>query len=108
MPHRPHALPRIDLRGAPFEIGLRYGQQALYAGQVYAKLLDEVLDQAQTLDLFPRVQPYAAHGAARLHQAEPLVLPQRLRVHVEHARDAADEVKFLFHVDGPNLAMIRI
>src|SRR5512135_1701307 len=75
----------------PFDrIGHR--QQAFDAGQVDAQLVDQVLDEPQSLQLVAGIDAHAADRARRLHEAETLVLAERLRVHAEQARGAADEV----------------
>src|SRR5450759_1084338 len=77
-----HALDRIGHR-----------QQALHAREVDAQLVYQVLDQPEALQFLARVDAHAAIGACRLHQAEALVFPERLGVHPEQPRGAADEVE---------------
>src|SRR5262245_54856966 len=70
-------------------------QQPLYTCQVDPEFVHQVLDQAQPLELFARIQPHAADGARRLNQSEPLVLAQRLRMHPQTLRRHADEIQIL-------------
>ena len=62
------------------------------------ELLDQVLDAAQPIEFFARVQPHAADRARGPHQPQPLVLPQRLRVHAQRLGGHADEKEFVVHV----------
>ena len=58
--------------------------------------VDQVLDQAQALEFVARIDAHAADRPRRADEPEPLVLAQRLRVHVEQARSRADKVKIRF------------
>ena len=82
-----------DKRRKYDELGANWRQyeQALHPGEVDAGLVDEVLDEAQPVDLAPRVDPDAPDRAGGLDEAEALVLPQRLRVHAQLPRRHADE-----------------
>ena len=77
--------------GKPYTVPFTGAVSALHAGEVDAELVDEVLDEAQALELLARVEPHAAQGPRRLDQPQPLVLPQRLRMHAEHLGRHADE-----------------
>ena len=79
---------------APHRLG--YRQQPLNSRQVHADFVDQVLDEAEPLELVLRIDAHAADRARRSHQAEALVLPQRLRVHVEQPRGHADKVEIVF------------
>jgi Transposase len=96
---------RVDVR---FQL-----DDPLDAGQVDAVLLRQPLHLAQQCDVAGGVAAPAAAGPARGHQAEPVVLPQRLRVHPgelrchrdhEHRRVVGDVLR-LSHdrppVEGP-------
>ena len=70
-------------------------QQPLNAREVDAAVVDETLDRLEPLELLLRVEPHAADRAARLHEPESFVLPERLRMHAEHPGGHADEVEVL-------------
>ena len=74
----------------------RNREQPLHARQVDAAFVDQVLDQAQPLELVARIDAHAADRPRRPDQSEPLVLAQRLRVHVEQPRSHADKVEICF------------
>ena len=71
-------------------------KQPLNACQVHAGFVDQVLDEAEALELLLRIDAHAADRARRSHQAEALVFPERLRVHVEQPRGHADKVEIVF------------
>jgi hypothetical protein len=77
--------------------GLADLEQPLDAGEVDARVLDQMLDAAQPVELFPRVEPHAANGPRRAHQTHALVLAQRLRMHSESLGSHADEKEFVVH-----------
>src|SRR5579862_8481943 len=62
------------------------------ARQIDAQLIDEPLHLAQMLDVLVRIQPDVAAGPGGIHQADALVMAQRLRMDATHARSHADDV----------------
>ena len=70
-------------------------EQPLHAGEVDAPLVDQVLDEAQAVDLDPRVDADAADRAGGLDEPQALVLAERLRVHAQLPRRHADEEQLL-------------
>ena len=103
----PHLDQQLAASGARAERGLVHQranplhhladrQQPLHSGQVDAELIDQPLDQPEPLEFFPAVQPHAANRPRRLDEPQPLVLPQRLRMHAQHLRGHADEEDLLF------------
>src|SRR5207253_1535040 len=86
----------------------RDGKQALDPGQVDSAVVDEPFDELYSLELVARVQTHAADGARGLNQPEPLVLPQRLWMHAEHACGDADEKEIVFEGHRANPASIQI
>jgi hypothetical protein len=98
--HRQHAVELlVEGTGAvPADAGAQVAQAAgqlerkLDAGQVEPALLDQVLHLAQALDVAVGVESQVAGGARGGDQPFALVLPQRLRVHLQEAgRDADHE-----------------
>jgi hypothetical protein len=72
-----------------------------------ARLVDEVLDQPEPLELVARVDPHAPDRPGRPDQPQPLVLPQRLRVHPEQLRRHADEEQVVADAHGWRTLMLR-
>src|SRR3954464_6931968 len=68
-------------------------EQPLHPGEVDAAIVDQPLDRLEALQLAARIEPHATDRPARLNEAEPLVLAERLRVHAEHPRRDADEIQ---------------
>src|SRR5687767_14719917 len=76
------------------DLGLEL-EDPLDADQVDAFLLREALDLAQQLDVAQRVAAAAATGAPRRHEAEAVVLAQRLWMHAGHLGRDGDDVERL-------------
>ena len=78
----------------------RNREQPLDTRQVDPAFVDEVLDQAKALEFVVRIDAHAADRPRRADEPEPLVLAQRLGVHVEQARSHADKVEIcFFHIE---------
>src|SRR5579863_7316453 len=68
-------------------------QQPSNPRQIDAPLVDERLDESQPIELLTGIHPHTAQGALWPDQTEPLVLSQRLRMHVQQVGRHADEVQ---------------
>src|SRR5205814_10479824 len=68
-------------------------QQPLYASKVDSAVVDQPFDYLKPIELLARVEPHAADGSRRLHQAEALIFTESLWMHAQHPRRHADEIK---------------
>ena len=71
-------------------------QRKFNTGQVQPQVVHQVPDKKDLADVPTGIQPQHTPGAVRIYQPQPLVLPQRLRVHVQDARRHADDVNALY------------
>jgi len=75
-----------DLRTEPPVLFFKLSQPSghanhdLHAGEVHAEILNQRANPERTLHVPNRVQPDIAASALRLHQADPFVVAQSLRV----------------------------
>ena len=70
-------------------------QQPLHARQIDSPVVDEALDELDAIELVARIHAHAANRPRRLHEAQALVLSERLRVHPQHPGRHADEKEIL-------------
>ena len=68
------------------------------ASDIEPQLRGQVLNQPEPHDVSLRVEPQLAAGPRRRHEANSLVLPQRLRMHSQNAGRNANYVYPFNHV----------
>lgn len=101
---------RVHLGGARRRVDgvepIDHRQGHLEPGDVQASFFNEVPDPTEPPEIRVRVESLAPSGPGGPKEADPLVLPKGLRMHLGEASRDGDRVERLSLVHGPNLCSL--
>ena len=78
--------PQLLIFGLGLANPFSHAEDDVDSREVYAQFVDEALDLAQTVNVCLRIESLPSARPLRLDEADPFVLPQRLRVYADHHR----------------------